>query len=254
MKKMRAKTRSKVILGLLVSLIACSINPLIGNKTVLEGKAIQISKQQIKAQSELNMALKTLYPKAQIKPVNREIVRTPAPTPALKIVKSKVLLASRSEGVYNIVTVEQLVKMSSIDARSKSGLSVEQIAVILSGTKLAGLEQSFYDAENINNVNALFMIGLAALESGWGRAVSSKNNLFGYACYDSSPESAMRFKSKESCIERVSRDIAKNYLTEEGRYFHGYSIEGMNHSYASDQDWDVKIVKIIGKCLNKVAA
>ena len=66
------------------------------------------------------------------------------------------------------------------DAFTKSNLTVEQISKILSGTKIQAYAQDFYDMEQEYNVNALFCLSVACLESGGGAKNANRNNFFGF--------------------------------------------------------------------------
>ena len=63
---------------------------------------------------------------------------------------------------------------------TKSNLTVEQISKILSGTKIQAYAQDFYDMEQEYNVNALFCLSVACLESGGGAKNANRNNFFGF--------------------------------------------------------------------------
>ncbi|MDO4793120.1 MAG: glucosaminidase domain-containing protein [Filifactor alocis] len=128
----------------------------------------------------------------------------------------------------------------------KSEVSSETLERFLRGTNLAGLGKAFKKAEQDHGVNALFLMGLAIHESnaGTSRIAVTKNNLFGFRAYDSSPfESAKAFVTREEGIDTVARYLSKNYLTPGGRYFRGYSIEAVNVHYATDPNW-AKGIKI----------
>ncbi len=47
------------------------------------------------------------------------------------------------------------------------------------------------------------------------------------------------------CIIYVSAYIRSAYLSEDGRYFYGPNLNGMNTKYASDPMWKVKIANIM---------
>ena len=73
-----------------------------------------------------------------------------------------------------------------------------------------------------------------------------KNNIYGYKAYDSDPYGfAGTFRSIPECIIYVSAYIRSAYLSEDGRYFYGPNLNGMNTKYASDPMWKVKIANIM---------
>jgi len=125
---------------------------------------------------------------------------------------------------------------------------------------------SFVEAQNTYGVNAVMMLSLAINESGYGRSqiAIEKNNLFGHAAYDSSPdESASGYKDAAAGITyHASVILNKGYLNpcdqsdpsnspspsaclnkSSNRYRGGYFGDkgsGMNVRYASDPYWGEK--------------
>ena len=126
------------------------------------------------------------------------------------------------------------------DLTKASNVSAGEINTALEGTAMAGLGNSFVEAEQKYGVNAWFLVGLAAHESAYGtsRIAQSKQNLFGFQAYDSSPyASAKRFDSFEESIDAVASYLKENYLTENGKYYNGLGIDAVNKRYATDQNW-----------------
>ncbi|MEW9669074.1 N-acetylglucosaminidase [Ammoniphilus sp. 3BR4] len=144
-----------------------------------------------------------------------------------------------------------LVKTSDVtrlDLRKPSGLNHSQADALLKGTGLEGLGKAFVETEERYQVNAYYLIAHAAWESGWGKSRISKekNNLFGFSAYDKSPyRSAKKFDSKEDGIDTVAQYISENYLHENGRYYHGPHLKGMNVRYASDPNWQKGIASVM---------
>lgn len=125
---------------------------------------------------------------------------------------------------------------------------------------------SFIEAQNTYGVNAMMMLSLAMNESGFGKSqiAIEKNNLFGHAAYDSSPNaSANGYKDIAAGIAvHASLFLSQGYLNpcdqsdpdETGspsgcfnqagnRYMGGYFGDkgsGMNVKYASDPYWGEK--------------
>ena len=62
----------------------------------------------------------------------------------------------------------------------------------------------------------------------------------------------MRFGSDLECLERVIPLIKRNYLTEGGKYFRGYTVEAVNQNYNGTEFWHEIIEKemeiILGGC------
>ena len=63
---------------------------------------------------------------------------------------------------------------------TRSNLTVEHISTMLSGLKIQAYAQDFYDMEHEYNINALYALSVATLESGGGAKTANKNNFFGF--------------------------------------------------------------------------
>lgn len=128
------------------------------------------------------------------------------------------------------------------------------IKAIRSDSPLIGLGQGFVDIGKKHGINAFYIAAHAAWESSWGTSqlARDKNNLFGYGAYDSCPyECAWTFKTKEECVDTVMLLVKTDYLTEDGKYYHGASLRGMNVAYATDQNWQNGIASIMNSLANK---
>lgn len=141
-------------------------------------------------------------------------------------------------GSFNIESHNNIIDTSYLILPST--VSENFINNRLKGTDLEGLGKAFKDAEEKYGVNALFLVSLAMHESNVGKSkiAQMKNNIFGFQAYDRAPfDYSRRFSSKEECIDYVAEYVAKNYLSPNGKYFNGYSIESMNIYYATDINW-----------------
>ena len=120
-----------------------------------------------------------------------------------------------------------------------------------SGTsRLYGMGQFLYYAQQKYGVNALITLSHGINESGYGRSriAVNKNNGFGLNAVDSNPYGdASVYGTYASCIE----DFAHNWMTwgyaepDDGRYFgpaFGNKHIGMNVKYASDPYWGENMV------------
>lgn len=142
--------------------------------------------------------------------------------------------------------------LDSSNLRARSNVSASYIDSKLAGTPMAGLGKDFKEAEEKYGINALFLTGLAIHESNFGKSniARDKNNLFGFQAYDSSPyASARNFTTKGESIDHVARYLSQNYLTQDGKYFNGYSIASIGKRYATDPLWATKIEKRIGNLI-----
>ena len=76
------------------------------------------------------------------------------------------------------------------DLTIPSNISAKEAEKMLENyPKLHGLGAAFVKAEKEKGVNALYMLGLACLESNYGRSnfAVERNNLYGWCAYDSNP-------------------------------------------------------------------
>lgn len=132
------------------------------------------------------------------------------------------------------------------DLRKPSGLTTSQLEKGLKH-KLKGLGAAFIGAEQMYNVNAVFLASVAALESNWGRSnyARNRNNLFGYGAYTSNPDHAYYFNSKEDAIYFVARKLSEDYLSANGKFFNGYNLIGVNTKYCTNPQWAASVGKIM---------
>lgn len=137
---------------------------------------------------------------------------------------------------------------------TKSNISEEELEKAFADTNMSGLAKYFIQAEEETGINAIYLSGLACLESGWNTSnfAKTRNNLFGWQSYDSNLNATKRFKNKENCILFVANQIKKTYLTENGRYFNGYTMQDISKRYASDNQHSQKIYNQMEKIINKI--
>ena len=155
------------------------------------------------------------------------------------------------EQVVVETTAKNYVVTVDMDLRTPSNATAEDIEKMLAGTKLAGLGQAFVDAEKTYGVNALYMMGLAAEESGYGTSnyAVKRNNLYGWGAVDSNPDLAKHFETKYSATLFVASKLKQNYLTEGGAYHEGYSARSVDVHYCTDKQHADKIVSCINYLL-----
>ena len=122
------------------------------------------------------------------------------------------------------------------DLTEKSGYSAEELSKGLS-KNLLPLAEDFVIAEQKYGVNAVFLAAVAALESGWGKSCFMENNIFGW--------SGKSFESKAECIDFVASKIAEHYLSENGKYYHGKTVPGVNVCYNGNDFWEEKVAEIM---------
>ena len=151
--------------------------------------------------------------------------------------------------------IQKNLKLSvDSDLRVASNVTSEEIDKMLEGTKLHGLGSAFVEAEQKYGVNALYMMGLACLESGFGNSAfaQKRNNLYGWNAVDSNPNNASTFSSKKEATLYVASKLQSNYLTEGGAYYEGYSARAVDVHYCTDKAHADKIVNIVNSLVQKL--
>ena len=142
------------------------------------------------------------------------------------------------------------IHFNPYDVRELSNVTESQMYDLLSGTGLSDVAWVFTYAEDYYGINALFLLGITALESGWGtshRAVNH-NNLTGYNIVSDS--SVYTFSSRADSVLATAKLLHKDYLNRDGRYFNGYSVESVNIKYCANNDWSDKVISISTKMKN----
>ena len=123
------------------------------------------------------------------------------------------------------------------------GYSANELSKGLSG-ELYFLAEDFFAAEEKYGVNALFLCAVAALESGWGRYCFRPNNIFGWSGKD--------FENKAECVDFVSSKIAEHYLSDEGKYYNGKNLSGVNVCYNGNVFWETKVAEIMAMISGRI--
>ena len=134
---------------------------------------------------------------------------------------------------------------AKLDLTTPSGFSAEELSKGLRG-ELSFLAEEFVAAEENYGVNALFLCAVSALESGWGRYCFRKNNIFGWSGKD--------FETKAECIDFVASKIAEHYLSEEGKYYNGKTVSGVNVCYNGTDFWKNKVAGIMAMIWRDISA
>lgn len=138
----------------------------------------------------------------------------------------------------------------SMNLLKGSSVTAYELNQFLKETNMSGLGAAFVNAELQTGVNAIFLTSLAIHESGWGssKIAKDKNNLFGYGAYDSSPyRSAVSFGTKQEGVIHVANKLKTNYLLEDGKYYAGPTLAGINKRYSSDSEWGKKIASTMNQ-------
>ncbi len=127
-------------------------------------------------------------------------------------------------------------QVCNMDMSKPSGVTVEDLKLV-TRYELVGLEEKLYQMEQDYDLNCLFLLGIASHESAYGTSQFHPNNICGYG-YSG-------FSSKEACLDKVGRALAKYYLNPSGPYYKGTTIDAVNRTYAADPAWDRKVANKI---------
>ncbi|GMA51021.1 hypothetical protein GCM10025857_23780 [Alicyclobacillus contaminans] len=150
---------------------------------------------------------------------------------------------------------------TNVDLRfsAPSNINAQSINSFLTknNSPMAGLGQSFIDAQNTYGVDANYLVSHAILESYWGRSqiALAKNNLFGYGAYDANPgDDAGMFPSDDYAIRFQAWEVRNNYLTPGGSEYVSPTLNGMNVNYATDPQWASSIASLMNELASYVGS
>ena len=136
--------------------------------------------------------------------------------------------------------------------RETSNLTRDKAYKMLEGSALQSAAHAYIYAEEVYGVNAIFLMALTSVESGHGRSELAmyRNNIGGVI--GSNGEWAY-FSDWGECIMYIANFLSESYLSEDGVYFNGYSVDGVNVKYCQDDsDWSGMITEIGYTLLSKV--
>ena len=144
------------------------------------------------------------------------------------------------------------VSFNSDDVTQPSNVTEYHMRKALKGTALYKEASSFVEAEKKYGVNALFLAGIVANESSWGKSdrANYQNNLSGYAVYSRGAEGRTFDSWKESILE-TAKLLSNDYLKPNGKYYNGKSISEVNTLYCqADGQPDYRWSGIVGSIAN----
>jgi beta-N-acetylglucosaminidase len=141
----------------------------------------------------------------------------------------------------------------NLDLRKKAPAAItaayldNYLKLVKPTSPLIGRSQVFINAQEKYGINALFLFSLAIHESGYGLSTigTYKNNLFGWAAYDSCPyDCAYYFPTLDQNINAEAFFLKDDYLNPTSWKHKGYHLgnktAGINFYYASDPLWGQK--------------
>lgn len=151
------------------------------------------------------------------------------------------------EGVLPHVVVdnnESYEELDYDDLLSPSNVSADELEAVVK-YDLKPLVDTFLEAENEYGVNAVYLIAISALESGWGRYQFYDNNIFGFG--------SKEFDSEEECIMYVAEFIRTHYLQKDGMYYGGgFKLKHVNKSWNGSSHWLEVTTEIADSLIEKL--
>lgn len=167
----------------------------------------------------------------------------------LKIEYEKLQAIRRNEEMVEANRVEGVTYLRE-NVTVISGITEEEMKEVLintTGSKtMTHLANAFVEAEKKYDVNAFFMAGIVALESGFAtsRRALEDNNLTGYEVYSDTSEGRL-FSSHQESVLHTARHLSKNYLKEDAMYYNGLSVDAIQLMYCPDEEedkrWEEKV-------------
>lgn len=141
---------------------------------------------------------------------------------------------------YQKENIADGVNLDTNDVTIVSNIGAKELEMALIGQnkKLSHLAPKYVEIEKKYGINALFLAGLTAWESGWGTSDYAiyKNNIGGVKNPGGNDYRA--FTSQEACLEYIASFLSMSYLDENGKYYNGKSIKGIAEMYNfGDEEW-----------------
>jgi LysM repeat protein len=133
---------------------------------------------------------------------------------------------------------------------TKSGLTAGQLQAAEAAMKSdngyhADFWQALVDAENTYDLNALFILAHADVESAHGTSnyATTRNNLFGFNAVDSDPDLASSYSSQAVSVHDYADFLNTHYLKEGEEYWGGSATpHGVFVHYSSSHDTEAEEV------------
>lgn len=150
------------------------------------------------------------------------------------------------------VLINTAPNFNPFDLREPSNITREMAYNMLEGSALQATSSAYVYAEEVYGVNSLFLMSLTILESSHGRSELAiyNNNIGGIR---GSNGDWAYFEDWGECIMYVAEFLSQHYLKEDGMYFNGYSLWGVNVKYCQDgSNWADIVNQIAHELLSKL--
>lgn len=143
--------------------------------------------------------------------------------------------------VVMVIAAAFCVTSSAYDLRTVSGITAKELEVYMH-KDVKFLAEDVVRICNENGISAEFV----ATVMRWERRMDI-NNFFGWMRSDGK---LMRFDDPVECLEKIIPLIKKNYLTEGGKCFNGYTVDAVSLMYNNSDYWREKIYAGTMKIVN----
>lgn len=164
-----------------------------------------------------------------------------------KIVQLKYMI-NTNDGIPDVEIEKDKLRILSVDYNREdvtalSHITKDEMKEVLENTKgsntMVHLSDTFVEAEDKYGVNAFFLAGIVALESGFAtsRRAIEDNNLTGYEVYTDKSKGKL-FSSQRESILQTAKNLSENYLKHESTYYKGLSVDAIQINYCPDEDFD----------------
>lgn len=133
-----------------------------------------------------------------------------------------------------------------------AGFTGEELETLLKDSGLAGLGAFYAEKEQTHGINALFLISVAQLESGFGNSKLAQNcnNLGGIK---NGGDGYMEFPTKQDCVEYQSTLLRDDYLAENGKYYSGKTTKDVSKKYCEgSESWYTQVESLMKKNYNEL--
>lgn len=170
--------------------------------------------------NEINTNLNTLIQLTE--QYSTEITKLNTQIDKLEIVTSDIqqideVIEETEENVEEIITEIETptIEYNTTNITQKSGFTAEQFNTIIDtvltnlnkgSTKMTGIGEALYQVEQEYDVNGLYLLGIASLESGWGTSqyATERNNIYGLI--------NKTFDSVDECTLYMGKLIRNSYI------------------------------------------
>lgn len=146
----------------------------------------------------------------------------------------------------NYKTISEVTISKNMDLTVRTGLSKEDFKKLISKVRqdktkfFYNNSDYIYDLCNEYQLNEIFFCGLISAESGW-EIVSSHRNTHNYISLMSKGK-LIRYKSVEEGLRVAAQKLHQNYLSENGKYYNGKTLEAVKINFCPNSSKWINLV------------